>query len=104
MTAPIAKRFTVRLRRSLRTNLPAPLYVMYDYHRKFGRWPHLWRPRRFTEKLQVIKLRASDARCTMLTDKVAVRHYVRERVGAQYLTGLYGVYRSATAIDPTDAP
>lgn len=104
MSVPIAKRLTACLRRSLRVNLPAPLYVMYDYHREFGRWPRLWRPRRFTEKIQVIKLRASDARSTMLTDKVAVRDYVRERVGAQYLTRLYGVYQSATAIDPTELP
>ncbi len=104
MSTTIAKRLAAQLRRSVLANLPAPLYVAYDYRRELGRWPDLRRPQRFTEKLQWIKLRASDARSTMLADKLAVRHYVRERVGEAYLTRLYGVYGSAAAVDPTGLP
>jgi hypothetical protein len=46
-------------------------------------------PRTISEKLQWLKLRGRDPRMPGLVDKLAVRDYVAERIGAAYLNELY---------------
>ena len=65
--------------------------VVLTYRGVFGSSPHLLRPRTFNEKLQRAKLFNRNARYTRFADKIAVREYVRERVGAEVLTKVFWI-------------
>jgi TupA-like ATPgrasp len=55
--------------------------VRRTYNDSLGRPPHLFRPRRFTEKMQWRKLFDLDPIRVVFCDKVATRRYVAQRVG-----------------------
>jgi hypothetical protein len=55
------------------------------YRRVFGRRMHLLFPRTHSEWIQHHKLLRRDPRLPLLTDKIEVKKYVAERVGAQYV-------------------
>lgn len=61
-------------------------------------------PKTLNEKLQWFKMHVRDPRITMCADKYAVRDYVAEKIGEQYLVPLYGVYDSIEEIDITQLP
>jgi len=56
--------------------------IRFMYHRANGRWPALFRPRRFTEKVQWRKLFELDPAFAILSDKLASRDWVSARLGA----------------------
>lgn len=56
-------------------------------------------PKTFGEKIQAIKLLGDDPLLTRLADKYAVRDWVAERIGSEYLVPLLGVWKSADEID-----
>ena len=71
------------------------------YREKVGHgidWEH---PKAYTEKMQVEKFFHLYPEKTLLTDKYAVRAWVAERIGEEYLVPLCGkgVYNSAAEID-----
>jgi TupA-like ATPgrasp len=59
------------------------------YRRAFNRGPRLLRPRTFNERLQRAKLFSRKARHIVYADKIAVRDYVKQRVGSHVLSKLY---------------
>ena len=79
-----------------------------------GTWPAPvadWRlarttrvPVTFAEKVRYRTAYDRRPLLTTLVDKVAVREYVAERVGAEHLAGLVGAYDSATAVPWGDLP
>jgi hypothetical protein len=58
------------------------------YYNSHGFYPSLLLPVRFTEKIQWRKLFDLNPAYNILSDKLAVRNYVRERVGAEQLIPL----------------
>jgi hypothetical protein len=52
-------------------------------------WPHFHNPRSHNERIVHRKLFAPAAAAAMLSDKIAVRTYVAEHVGSQYLNEVY---------------
>ncbi|HUN43815.1 MAG TPA: ATP-grasp fold amidoligase family protein [Acetobacteraceae bacterium] len=56
-----------------------------------GYWPHIRRPRSFSEKVVHRKLREADPLYSVLADKWGVRDYVRSRVGEGFLNEVYCV-------------
>ena len=60
--------------------------VMRQYRRRVGRYPNLLRPTRFSEKVQIAKLRWRTPSMIALADKVLVKHIVAERLGADWIT------------------
>lgn len=60
--------------------------VLRHYRRDVGRYPNLLRPSRYTEKVQVAKLRWRSPRMVALADKVLVKQIVAERLGANWIT------------------
>jgi len=72
--------------------------VSARYERVFGRPPNLRNPVTFTEKTVYKILFDRRSILTLLADKLRARDYVAERIGAQYLTELYQVCRSAGEI------
>jgi hypothetical protein len=59
---------------------------MRMYRHKHGRFPNLLRPRLFTEKVQVAKLRWRSPLLPLFTDKVAVKDFIAAHVGADLVT------------------
>lgn len=56
-------------------------------------------PQTFNEKLQWLKLYYHNPLMTQCADKVAVRDYVAQRIGEEYLVPILGVYSSPDEID-----
>ncbi len=93
-----------RLRAFAWRRFPNPMLVA-RFIRYHGRLPHLWRPRTFTEKLLVRLLTDRSARLTFFADKVAVRDYVRDRLGGtEHLTTLYAVIDDPSEIRDLELP
>lgn len=98
-------------RRSLRKRLlefmnwiPDRIMVPIQYRVKTGRWPNIKSPKRFTEKLQWLKLCYRDSLMVQCADKVKVRSYVKKQGLSDILVPLIGVYNSADEIDFTALP
>lgn len=67
-------------------------YLKKLYYLYFGHPLHLDNPKRFTEKIQWLKLYNKSAECTMMADKFAVKKYISDTLGEQYVIPLLGVY------------
>ncbi len=65
--------------------------VRNTYREAFGVYPRLLRPQTLNEKLQHSKLFNRKPRYTRFADKVAVREFVRDRVGPEVLTRVFWV-------------
>lgn len=74
-------------------------YITKKYQSKFGRKPDLRNPLTFNEKLQWLKLYHRRPLFTKMVDKCAVRGYIAERVGAEYLIPSLGVWDDPDQID-----
>ena len=59
------------------------------YTQVFGLPPQIHAPHTFNEKLQYLKLFDRNPRYTRFADKLAVREFVRERIGAEVLTQIF---------------
>jgi hypothetical protein len=62
--------------------------VVGSYRRIFGRYPNLLRPRRYSEKMQWHKLFDLNPLYAIMSDKIAAREFIAERVGAEWLIPL----------------
>ncbi len=69
------------------------------YKSNFKAELNLDEPRRFTEKIQWLKIYDHKPLYTLLADKLAVRNYVADKVGSQYLTRLFGTYENSSEIE-----
>lgn len=69
------------------------------YMSKTGLFLNLDNPRTFDEKINWIKIYENDDRKRRLADKVLVRDWIEEKIGAKYLTNLYGVWKSFREIE-----
>lgn len=66
--------------------LKAQLRIAITYLWRHHRLPRLARPERFTEFVQHRKLFDRDRRLPALSDKLAVKHLVADRIGADWIT------------------
>ena len=69
------------------------------YKRRIGREPDFESPRRYTEKIQWRKLHGLTPEMARLSDKYAVRKWVADRIGDEYLVSLFGRWAQAADID-----
>lgn len=74
------------------------------YSLKIGKRLNLKNPVTFTEKLQWLKLNDATPLKTTLTDKYLVREWISEKIGAQYLIPILGVWDSFDEIDLSALP
>lgn len=79
-------------------NMDDRTYIERQYRQRTGRRLSLNPPSLYNEKVQYRKLYEHDERMKRLVDKAQVRDYVRERIGGQYLTQMYGVYDTVDEI------
>lgn len=84
--------------------LPDRIQVSLLYRLHMGRRLNLKNPTSFNEKLQWLKLYNRDPAYTNLADKYAVREYVKNTIGEEYLVPLLGVYAKPEDIDYAKLP
>ena len=84
--------------------MPDRMYLKLKYRLLMNRKLHLHNPKMFTEKIQWIKLNYHNPIYTTMADKYAVRDYVRNIIGEEYLIPLIGVYEKWDDINFTDLP
>jgi hypothetical protein len=71
---------------SVRAVLPPEPSLSLSYLRSHGRWPDLRHPKTFNEKIQYRKLHDRNPLLPILSDKVLVKNYVREKLGDAWVT------------------
>ena len=74
------------------------------YRIGIGREPDLENPRAYTEKLQWLKLYDHRPVYTTMVDKYAVKDYVAQKIGQQYVIPLLGVWDRVEDIDFDSLP
>ena len=79
--------------------VPDSIMLRIQYRVKMGFWPNLKHPARFTEKLQLYKMKYRNPVMSQCVDKYEVRKYVEGKGLGHILNELYGVYGSIDEID-----
>jgi len=74
-------------------------YAKSRYLEKYNRELNLESPQAFSEKLQWLKLYDHDPFYSTLADMFAVREYISEKIGEDYVKQLFGVYQSSSEIE-----
>jgi len=97
------RRFIARTARKMRF-LPSKTYVKYHYEYFSGKKLNLDDPQEFNAKIEWYKVYYRPKILTRLADKYEVRSYVEEKIGAQYLNELYGVYDNGNDINFESLP
>lgn len=84
--------------------LPDASYLKSLYRFKMGRCLDLHNPRTFTEKIQWLKLFNRKPEYTQMVDKYAVKQYVAERIGLEYIIPTIGVWNKPEDIEWDSMP
>lgn len=87
------------LQRSIAAALSDETYIKMRFELKLGRPLDLNDPKTMNEKLQWMKLFDRQPKYTMMADKYAVRAYIAEVLGEEYLIPLLGVWDDPEQID-----
>lgn len=78
---------------------PDKLYLQLLYFFETGKRLDLNKPKSFNEKLQWLKLYNRRPEYTMMVDKYAVKQYVADRIGEEYIIPSLGVWNRVEDID-----
>jgi len=70
--------------------MPDRLYLSLGFRANLGYWPDFDKPHTFNEKLNWLKLYDRRPEYTRMVDKYAVREYIAEKIGEEYLIPLVG--------------
>ena len=97
-------RFLVLAGRGFYGHLPAEAFLKRMYRIQMGREPDLENPKTYTEKLQWLKLHDHRPEYTTMVDKFAVKQYVADKIGAEYVIPLLGVWDRVEDIDFDSLP
>ena len=84
--------------------IPDKTYIKMVFRAETGHRLNLDNPQTYCEKLQWIKLYEQKPIYTTFADKYAVRDYVKNTVGEEYLVPLLGVYNTPAEINWADLP
>lgn len=79
--------------------LPDAAYIQLYYFSKFGRFCRLRNPTTYNEKLQWLKLNYRVPEFKKFVDKIDVKQYVSDTIGAQYVIPTLAVYDAVDEID-----
>ena len=84
--------------------IPDEIYVKAYFRLKVKRKLNLKRPETLNEKLQWMKFNYRKPFFSLVSDKYAVRKYIQEKVGEQYLIPLIGRYEKFDDINFEELP
>lgn len=79
--------------------LPDNLYISLKYFYHFKKLPNLKNPKRYTEKIQWLKLHDRKQEYTKMVDKYLVKDYVASIIGEEYIIPTLGVWENAEDIE-----
>ena len=80
------------------------LFIKIKFYLRVGYWPNLKNPRTFNEKLQWLKFHNIHPEYGQLVDKAAVKEFVAERIGDEYVIPTLGIYNSINDIHWAQLP
>ncbi len=98
-----SQRLRFRILNALRW-VPDSVMLRLQYRIKMGFWPDFKHPKRFTEKLQLYKMKYRNPVMSQCVDKYEVRRYVEDKGLGHILNDIYGVYDSIDDIDFSSLP
>ena len=84
--------------------MPDSVMLRIQYRIQMGFWPDFKHPKRFTEKLQLYKMKYRNPIMAQCVDKYEVRKYVESKGLGYILNELYGVYNTFDEIDFNSLP
>ena len=93
------ERFLELSSRGFYSSMPDDAYLKRKYCYKMGRELDLENPKTFTEKLQWLKLYDRRPEYTIMADKYAVKKFVADKIGTEYVIPLLGVWDRFEDID-----
>ena len=79
--------------------IPDRPYLLMMYYIQMGEMLHLRNPKTFSEKLQWLKLYNRKPEYTMMVDKYAVKEYVTNIIGKEYIIPTLGVWEKPEDIE-----
>ena len=97
-------RFEVLDRRGFYNSVDDEKYLKKKFKSLMGKELDLKNPQTFNEKLQWLKLYNRRDEYTMMVDKVAVRDYISEKLGEEYLIPCLGVWDNPEDINFDELP
>ena len=97
-------RFLVMAGRGWKANLAPEEFLKRMYRICIGKELDLDHPVMYTEKLQWLKLYDHRPEYTQMVDKYAVKAYIAEKIGQEYVVPLLGVWDSVEDIDFDNLP
>lgn len=81
------------------------LYLKVYYYLRTGNHLDLDNPKRFTEKIQWLKIYYNRTpECSIMVDKYEAKNYVAQRIGQEYIIPTYGVWDRFDDINFKDLP
>lgn len=92
-------RFLILASQGFYDNMDDEAYLKRKYRACMGKELNLGSPQTFNEKLQWLKLYDRKPEYTMMVDKYAVRKYIADTIGEEYLIPLLGVWDNPDDID-----
>lgn len=90
--------------RSLLKIIPDKYYLSVLYFRHFKRILHWRSPKAFSEKLQFLKIYDRRSEYTQMVDKYAVKEYVAQKIGEEYVIPTLNVWDKIEDIDWDNLP
>lgn len=93
-----------RVIKSLSKIISDKLYLSLVYFKHFGHFPNFRNPQTFNEKIQWLKLYDRNPEYTKMVDKYAVKKYIAETIGSQYVIPTLGVWDKFDDIDFDSLP
>lgn len=99
----LTKSVKSRMCRILR-GIPDKSYIRLQYYLHMKRVLHINPPRTFNEKIQWLKLYDRRSFYTNIVDKYSVRSYIEQRIGADHLIPLLGIWNCVEDIDFDQLP
>lgn len=84
--------------------IPDLIMITLQYRLLLKRWPNLKSPKRFTEWIQVYKIKYRNPLLLQCADKYSVREYVAKSIGDEYLPNVYQVCSTVDEIDFNNFP
>ena len=89
---------------SLLSWVPDTIMLRIQYRIKFGFWPDFKHPKRYTEKLQLYKMKYRNPVMGQCVDKYEVRAFVEGKGLGNILNQCYGIFDDANDIDIDSLP
>lgn len=84
--------------------IPDSTFLKWQYRLMMGKKLNLKNPRTYNEKLQWLKINNRKPEMTAMVDKYAVKEFVEEKIGKEYIIPTLGVWNSLEEVDWDSLP